>query len=527
MRVAVVGAGVSGCSCALELVRLAQEPIAVSLFEMGRGGGGRAATRRSRDLPDLALNHGAPVFHHSHSNSLIAALLAKLLDSKVIQPWNGSFGKIDARTGALGAGQASRKEPEDPSAFVRYVGSPGMSALADGILKLKGNGDVQTFFGTKVKAMKPCTDQASLTWELLDAEGSSLGNYDWLVVTSASMAHGRWRQTFAEDPPMQVAADLLKSPQLTSAVEHVKGLDFEGVHVAMMAWKVSDSETESDIIKLLNKLPFDITEVSDDDTISKIVRQSMGPTYASVILHSTASLSAQHCNVYGSGGSAALNGAVGGSPKQESEIIDLMFTAFRNLLRRLGDSEVVAPTWGPILHRWGSAFPDGSIQNGDQLTFPVPDARVSFAGDFLRPSHASIETAMSSGIMAAQQIIRLKRARQYVDLANQHDREGLLAMLANPCDMFGEPASKEGIDWYFDTYEDVHFEMTSQFQVSPNDPRTIELAYIRSWKDGEERSQVEVKEFFSFSEDEALIERIGYLEPPTKPVKQTRSDSRI
>jgi len=204
-----------------------------------------------------------------------------------------------------------------------------------------------------------------------------------------------------------------------------------------------------------------------------------------------------------------------------------MFTAFRNLLRRLGDSEVVAPTWGPILHRWGSAFPDGSIQNGDQLTFPVPDARVSFAGDFLRPSHASIETAMSSGIMAAQQIIRLKRARQYVDLANQHDREGLLAMLANPCDMFGEPASKEGIDWYFDTYEDVHFEMTSQFQVSPNDPRTIELAYIRSWKDGEERSQVEVKEFFSFSEDEALIERIGYLEPPTKPVKQTRSDSRI
>jgi len=128
---------------------------------------------------------------------------------------------------------------------------------------------------------------------------------------------------------------------------------------------------------------------------------------------------------------------------------------------------------------------------------------------------------MSSGVLAAQQILRLQAAKRYVDLANQHDREGLLAMLAKPCDMFGEPASKEGMDWYFDTYADVHFEITSQFEVAQDDPRTIEFGYVRSWKDGDKRMQVEVKEFFTFGMTEILIERIGYVKPPTEPIEKS------
>ena len=58
-RVAILGGGVSGCSSALHLSKLG---YCVSLFEMGRGCGGRASSRKTRSQPNLVVNHGAPTF---------------------------------------------------------------------------------------------------------------------------------------------------------------------------------------------------------------------------------------------------------------------------------------------------------------------------------------------------------------------------------------------------------------------------------------------------------------------------------
>mmetsp|Transcript_56812 Transcript_56812/g.159514 ORF Transcript_56812/g.159514 Transcript_56812/m.159514 type:complete len:159 (-) Transcript_56812:99-575(-) len=116
----------------------------------------------------------------------------------------------------------------------------------------------------------------------------------------------------------------------------------------------------------------------------------------------------------------------------------------------------------------------------------------------------------------------LEAAARYVSLANSQDRSGLLAMLAHPCDMFGEPVTRDDIDGYFEHYQDVHFEITKEFQVTPDDPNTVEFEYIKSWTKGGCRMQVEVGEFVTFTtaalEGWPKIVRIGYTRPPADPI---------
>ena len=62
-RIAVVGGGVGACSLVYGLRdHLSRATVQLQLFEMGRGAGGRAATRGTRGRPELRANHGAPVF---------------------------------------------------------------------------------------------------------------------------------------------------------------------------------------------------------------------------------------------------------------------------------------------------------------------------------------------------------------------------------------------------------------------------------------------------------------------------------
>ena len=63
---AVIGAGTAGCALAAGL-RLRGWSGSITLLEIGRGPGGRTATRRSRSDPSFVLNHGAPLFNISAS----------------------------------------------------------------------------------------------------------------------------------------------------------------------------------------------------------------------------------------------------------------------------------------------------------------------------------------------------------------------------------------------------------------------------------------------------------------------------
>ncbi len=101
--VAIIGAGISGLSCARQLVQGGLEPV---LFDKGRGIGGRVATRRA---DGLQFDHGAQYIKAKGAG--FAAVLRDLAALGAVGPW----------------------EDDDATGPARMVGVPGMSALAKGL----------------------------------------------------------------------------------------------------------------------------------------------------------------------------------------------------------------------------------------------------------------------------------------------------------------------------------------------------------------------------------------------------------
>lgn len=99
-RIAVIGAGITGLTCAR---LLAQAGLAPVVFDKGRGLGGRLATRRAGE--GLQFDHGAPFVTATDPG------FVSLLD------------------GAMEQGAAARWPLRDPVGSVTYVGLPGMSGL--------------------------------------------------------------------------------------------------------------------------------------------------------------------------------------------------------------------------------------------------------------------------------------------------------------------------------------------------------------------------------------------------------------
>ncbi|RXD06692.1 FAD-dependent oxidoreductase [Sphingomonas sp. UV9] len=100
MKVAIVGAGIAGLSCA---VRLQQDRCTVTLFDKGRGAGGRMATRRIDTLAgEVAFDHGAQ-YLTMRAPAFVAEMRA-WESAGVVAPWPAA----------------------GPDA---WVGTPGMNAI--------------------------------------------------------------------------------------------------------------------------------------------------------------------------------------------------------------------------------------------------------------------------------------------------------------------------------------------------------------------------------------------------------------
>lgn len=109
MRVAIVGAGPAGAICAQRLVAAGHE---VTLFDKGRGPGGRASSRRT----DVGrFDHGAQYLTCREPE--LMPWLERWRAAGVLEPWRARFAVIDRK------GLRS----EDPSR-PRWVGAPRMSA---------------------------------------------------------------------------------------------------------------------------------------------------------------------------------------------------------------------------------------------------------------------------------------------------------------------------------------------------------------------------------------------------------------
>lgn len=107
--VAIVGAGMAGLAAAR---RLRADGFAVTLFDKGRGVGGRMATRRAGDV---CFDHGAQFF--TARGERFRAAVAQWCAAGVAAPWQ-----------AAATNAATETPAGDPSPEPLFVGTPGMTA---------------------------------------------------------------------------------------------------------------------------------------------------------------------------------------------------------------------------------------------------------------------------------------------------------------------------------------------------------------------------------------------------------------
>lgn len=141
MKVAVVGAGIAGLSAARALHDRAH---LVKVFERTQIAGGRVATRVNKaiELPkglsgEVAFDHGAQYF--TVRDQRFSELAAEWERDRVIAKWTGRIVSFD--------GEGWEDVPEGTS---RYVGTPGMSAIAAALAR-----GLDIEYGSTIESLDP------------------------------------------------------------------------------------------------------------------------------------------------------------------------------------------------------------------------------------------------------------------------------------------------------------------------------------------------------------------------------------
>ncbi len=217
LDVLVVGAGLAGLACARSLH---EAGCRVRILEKSRGRGGRCATRR---FDGAQFDTGAQYL--SPGDSAFHALLAGALSTGQAAEWTGPVGGIRPQKGQSGDSRPRL------STKVRYVGVPGMSALA----ALPGEG-LEVLTEHRVVGF----EREEARWQVHLANGLRCERASWVIVAAPAPqaaqllreAHAAWSQVlgrvrmdpclacllrFAEPLPFPAAASFFDSGDLVWA----------------------------------------------------------------------------------------------------------------------------------------------------------------------------------------------------------------------------------------------------------------------------------------------------------------------
>ena len=156
LRIAVVGAGVSGLAAARALH---DQGHRVRVFEKSRGLGGRAATRR---IGQLGFDHGTQYF--TARDPGFRRAVEAWCERGLVAPWQARIGRVGDN-----AITASRDQS------LRYVAVPGMSALGS---HLGADLDIRR----QLRVAPPMREAGR--WALRSEDGVDLGLFDILVVSA-------------------------------------------------------------------------------------------------------------------------------------------------------------------------------------------------------------------------------------------------------------------------------------------------------------------------------------------------------
>jgi len=386
--IAVVGAGVGGCALVASLRRGGWSG-AISLWESGRGPGGRTATRRSRRDAGLRIDHGAPLFN---INGPAPALLEPLLAEGVIESWREPRARLDA------AGRLHREDVRDPfgdGALYRGVG--GMDGLCAGLLALASG--VEAHYGVLVCHLAVTPGGG---WQLFDRERQLLGEADWLVLAGTLLAHPRSRLLLAWDTvPLKEAAQSLDDPELQHGLAALASLRSEARSNLMLVAEGADAE-------VWRRCPFRLLRfdaaAEQRWRLSRLSIQPLADGRVAVVAHSSAVFAAEHLSVYGSRSSIARQ--LGLMPQQEEEmaVIEALSEALQDALADWLEPGLVGRGERQLM-RWGAAFPREPGLPEDLLL--CRQSRVGFCGDYVAGvGFGRVEGALRSGERLAVALLK-------------------------------------------------------------------------------------------------------------------------
>jgi predicted NAD/FAD-dependent oxidoreductase len=397
--IAVVGAGVGGCALIAALCRGGWSG-AISLWESGRGPGGRTATRRSRQDAGLRIDHGAPLFNIS---GLAPDLLEPLLVRGVIEPWMEPRARLDA------AGRLHSEDSRDPlGEGALYRGAGGMDGLCAGLLDLAQAGPaaasgVAAHYGVLVCYLAVTTGGR---WQLFDRERQLLAEADWLVLAGTLLAHPRSRLLLAWDTvPLKEAAQSLDDPELQHVLAALASLRSEARSNLLLVAEGADAE-------VWRRCPFRLLRfdaaAEQRWRLSRLSIQPLADGRVAVAAHSSAVFAAEHLSVYGSRSSIARQ--LGQLPRQEEEtaVIAALSESLQDALADWLEPGLVARGQRQLM-RWGAAFPREPGLPEDLLL--CSRSRVGFCGDYVAGvGFGRVEGALRSSERLAAMLLDTLRA---------------------------------------------------------------------------------------------------------------------
>ncbi|MFW6730916.1 MAG: NAD(P)-binding protein [Synechococcus sp.] len=392
-RLAVIGAGVAGCALAARLRQL-EWPGPVTLWEIGRGPGGRTASRRSRQDTDLRFDHGAPLLNLAVAEPPL--LLAPLLACGALEPFDDPVALLQGETQQLLAGC------HDPLVQGQLLIAPGgMDRFCTALLQLAGEA-VTPRYGQLVRHLQPLPGGG---WRLQDADGGLLQEVDWLVLSSTLPAHPRSRLVLGwDEAPLRRAATALGDARLNHSLERIAAIRVEPRSNLLVV-------CEPPAAAAWCALPFRLLEFDGAARqrfgLSRLRIQLLGDGRCTLVSHSSTVFATEHLSVYGSRSAVALLQSLPPREVQEAEVIQRLAAMLCDALEPWLTPAMVASLRRSDqrqLMRWGAAFP---LPPGlpSELTV-CPDSHVAFCGDFVSgPGFGRVEGAWRSAERLAAQLL--------------------------------------------------------------------------------------------------------------------------